>query len=208
MEKMLVTQALNELTLLDARITKETGQAKFVTAAKTNDTKVAPYLTKEDFSERAMASFQSIMDLIKRRDAIKKAIVASNAKTEVVINGEKMTVASAIELKTAIEYEASLCIAMKNQLERAKSEVNMQNVRLEEKIDNFISQNISGKESKAKKEDYAALVDPIRTAGEYSMVDPIRIEDKIRALEERIDGFRMNVDSALQISNCTTLIEF
>ena len=43
------------------------------------------------------------MDLIKRRDAITKAIVASNAVTEVTINGETMTVASAIELKTSIE---------------------------------------------------------------------------------------------------------
>ena len=208
MEKMLVTQALNELNLLDSRIQRETNVAKFIAAAKTNEKKVTPNVTKEEFSTRAFASYQSIMDLIKRRDAIKKAIVASNAVTEVTINGETMTVASAIELKTSIEYENKLLITMKNQLERAKSDVAMQNIRLEEKIDNFISQNISGKEAKAKKDDYAALVDPIRTAGEYSLVDPLRIEDKIRVLEERIEGFRANVDSALQISNCTTVIEF
>lgn len=208
MEKMLVTQALNELNLLDSRIQRETNTAKFVAAAKTNETKVTPYVTKDEFSTRAFASYQSIIDLIRRRDAIKKAIVASNAVTKVTINGETMTVASAIELKTSIEYEAGLLTVMKNQYERAKSDVAMQNIRLEEKIDNFISQNISGKESKAKKDDYSALVDPIRTAGEYSIVDPLRMDEKIRLLEERIEGFRANVDSVLQISNCTTLIEF
>lgn len=208
MEKMLVTQALNELSLLDSRISRETNQASFVVAAKTNEKKVTPNVTKDDFSRNAQASFQSILDLIKRRDAIKKAIVASNAVTMVTINGEEMTVASAIELKTAIEYEAGLLRVMKNQYERAKSDVNLQNMRLEEKIDNFISQNISGKEAKAKKDDYAALVDPIRTAGEYSLVDPLHIEEKIKELENRIEGFRANVDSVLQISNCTTLIEF
>lgn len=208
MEKMLVTQALNELNLLDARIQRETNIAKFITAAKTNEKNVTPNVTKEEFGIRAKASYQSILDLIKRRDAIKKAIVASNAVTEVTINGETMTVASAIELKTSIEYEAGLLVMMKNQYERAKSDVGMQNIRLQEKIDTFISQNISGKEAKTKKDDYAALVDPIRTAGEYSLVDPLHIEDKIRLLEERIEGFRANVDSALQISNCTTLIEF
>lgn len=208
MEKMLVTQALNELSLLDSRITRETNQAKFIVAAKTNEKKVTPNVTKEDFSKQAQSDYQSILDLIQRRDAIKKAIVASNAVTMVTINDEEMTVASAIELKTAIEYEAGLLRVMKNQYEKAKSDVNIQNIRLEEKIDNFISQNISGKEAKAKKDDYAALVDPIRTAGEYSLVDPLYIEEKIKELENRIDGFRANVDSVLQISNCTTLIEF
>lgn len=208
MEKMLVTQALNELSLLDSRIQRETNQALFIVAAKTHEKKVTPNVTKEDFNKNVQASYQSIMDLIKRRDAIKKAIVASNAVTEVEINGEKMTVASAIELKTSIEYEAGLLRVMKNQQEKAKSDVSLQNIRLEDKIDNFISQNISGKESKAKKEDYEALVEPIRTAGEYSLVDPLNIDEKIRELENRIEGFRSNVDSALQISNCITMIEF
>ena len=208
MEKMLVTQGLNELSLLDARIHKAIDSGCFVSPAKTNEKKVTPNKTKEDFTKEAHATYQSIMDLITRRDLIKKAIVASNAITEVTINGETMTVAAAIELKTSIAYKETLLQELKEQASDAAFEVNRKNIELEHKIDNFVSQNISGKDSKAKKEDYDELVKPIRFAGEYSLVDPLNIKKVIEELDNYIEGFKSEVDSVLQISNCTTWIEF
>ena len=102
MEKMLVTQALNELKLLDSRIEDATNNAIFVIAAKKNEKKVNPNLTKEDFEIRSKAFYQSIMDLIERRKKIKAAIVASNAVTKVTVHDEEMTVAEAIERKSTI----------------------------------------------------------------------------------------------------------
>lgn len=52
MEKLLVTQALNELKLLDNRIINEIARSKFVTSAKTVESKITPYLTKEEFVKR------------------------------------------------------------------------------------------------------------------------------------------------------------
>lgn len=205
---MLVTQGLNELSLLDSRINKAISNGAFISPAKTNEKKVTPNKTKEDFASEARASYQSIMDLIARRDRIKKAIVASNAVTEVSINGETMTVASAIELKSSIAYKEQLLKELTEQHREAVFAVNRKNTELEQKIDNFVSQNISGKDSKAKKEDYDELVKPIRFAGEYSLVDPLNITDIIHELDQYIEGFESEVDSVLQISNCTTWIEF
>lgn len=82
MEKMLVTQALNELKLLDDRINKAINDAVLVIAAKRSEKKVNPNLTKEDFEIRAKAGYQSVLDLIERRKKIKAAVVTSNAVTK------------------------------------------------------------------------------------------------------------------------------
>lgn len=206
-EKMLVTKALNELKLIDARINREINSRNFVIAAKTSEKKVTPYMTKDEFTQNVCAAYQSIMDLIHRRSLIKSGIVASNAITTVEINGDNMTVAEAIELKGSIEYEAGLLRVLKNQLSSAESTVNQENLHLERKIDNMLETMIS-KEAKTKKDDFAEVVAPIRESGEYSLVDPIHIRDKIEMLENRISGFMSEVDSVLQISNCTTYIEF
>lgn len=207
MEKMLVTQGLNELKLLDQRIQRETRQAIFVSSAKTIEKKVTPNMTKEDFCDRAKSSYQSLMDLIKRRSAIKAAIVASNAVTNVMIGEEEMTVADAIERKSSIEYEEGVLQVMKNQLEKAKSTMNTQNVLMQDKIDKNI-ETMLGKEGKAKDEDLKSMMDMFREANQWSLVDPLLIEDKITELSSKIEVFKSEVDSALQISNCITWIEF
>lgn len=205
-EKMLVTKALNELNLLDARINRAINDAGFVAAAKTVEKKVTPGVTKEDYITSAQASYQSVLDLVARRSKIKAAIVASNAVTMVEVNGESMTVSEAIELKSSIEYEIKLLRQMRKQFDAAKDSANRANLLMEERIDKYI-ETMLGKEAKAKKEDYTEMIEPIRVANEYSLVDPINVEDKIKMLHERIEGFTSEVDSVLQISNCTTWIE-
>lgn len=205
-EKMLVTKALNELKLLDSRIKREIDAGSFVVGAKTVETKVNPSTTKEEFAKNAKATYQSILDLIDRRSKIKAAIVQSNAVTEVVINDEKMTVATAIELKSSIEYEIRFLRTMKRQYEASKAETGRQNLLLEERIDKYLEVML-GKEGKTKKDDYPEMIDPIRTSGEYSLVDPLNIEEKITTLENRIEGFQSEVDAVLQVSNCVTWIE-
>lgn len=207
MEKMLVTQALNELKLLDSRIKKEIKGTIFVTAAKTVEKKVNTYTTKEEFSQSATSGYQSVTDLIDRRARIKAAVVASNAVTKVTINNETMTVAEAIEFKSSIEYEVTMLNTLQAQLGRAESAAAQQNSALEDRIDNYI-EAMMGKEAKGKKDDYTEMIEPIREANEYSLVDPLKVKDKIEKLEKKIDGFKSEVDSVLQISNCITWIEF
>ena len=206
-EKMLVTQGLNELKLLDNRIVREIQKASFITAAKTKDTKVTSNITKMEYADNAKATYQSVNDLINRRKRIKAAIVDSNARTMVTIHGIEMTVAEAIEMKTSIEYEEGLLKTLKNQNENAKSTVARQNILMEEKIDKYL-ETMMGREAKTKKEDYSEMIDPIREANEYSLVDPLGVEKIITELSDKIDGFRSEVDSKLQISNCITWIEF
>lgn len=207
MEKLLVTQALNELKLLDSRILNEIERSKFVASAKKIENKVTPHVTKEEFNAKAKANYASINDLISRKSKIKSAVIASNAVTVVEVNGVQMTVAEALELKNSIEYKEELLITLKAQFASSTKDALNKNIALETKIDNIL-ETMVGKDAKTKSEDFKEVVEPMRENGEYALVDPLGIENEIQKLEDEISGFKSNVDAVLQISNCITYIEF
>ena len=209
MEKMLVTQALNELKTLNSRIMRAINNATFVTSAKICEKNVTSNMSKEDFNANAKSDLQSIDDLINRRKNIKAAIVLSNAVTMVTVANVEMTRAAAIERKTSIEYERSLLRQMKNQYLTAQQKVNAKNTEMEAAIERLVA-TAFGKDSKTniKSDDYSAIADPYKEKNEWALVDPIDVLNQITKREEEIDAFINEVDSALQISNCTTYIEF
>lgn len=208
MERMLVTQGLNELKMIDSRISKAIREASFVEGCKISAKNVKPGVTKEDFNKEAIASYNKIKDLINRRETIKAAIIKSNAETEIEIAGEKMTVAKAIDTKDSIEYKKSILSEMINQYSRAQTTVNIKNAEMEKKIDNMILAAV-GKDGKDKVDEnmYNAISNPIKASDEYDIVDPIGIKQKIDNLSKYIEEFEAEVDAKLQVSNCITYIE-
>lgn len=207
MRKISITEALNELKLYDSKINKAIANARLASAAKKSSDKVG-VVKKEDFEERAKASYQSITDLIANRNALKSAIVKSNAVTEVTINGKTMTVAEAIERKNSIDYDVTLLNEMKKQYVTATDTVNKENKKVDNKVDELLS-TLIGKDSdkKISREDQEAIERPYREKNEYEFIDPIGIYDKMLELEADIDGFNSEVDTRLVLSNATTFIE-
>lgn len=120
-----------------------------------------------------------------------------------------MTVADAIERKDSIEYDEEILGTLKKQLSNARATVGQKNLNMELQIDKIVESSF-GKDSRQKinSDDYEAIAKPYRTNNEYGLVDPLGIEKLIAQMEEAIQGFISNVDAALQISNCTTYIEF
>lgn len=207
MRKISITEALNELKLYDSKITKAITNATFCGATKKSSDKVG-VIKKEDFDERAKASYQSVTDLIANRNALKSSIVKSNAVTEVEIDGKVMTRAEAIERKNSIEYDETLLNEMKRQYANATATVDKENKKVDSKVDDLLT-TLIGKDSdkKLNKEDQEAVEKPYREKNEFEFVDPLGLYEKIQALESDIDGFKSNVDTVLVLSNATTFIE-
>lgn len=207
MRKISITEALNELKLYDAKINKAISNSTFVGAAKKLANKVG-IVSKDTFTDRAKASYQSVSDLIANRNALKSAIVKSNAITEVQVDGKTMTVAEAIERKNSIDYDKQLLEVMQRQYVNASDAVLRENVKVDRKIDELLTALI-GKDTdkKISKEDQEAVETPYRNKNEYELVDPLNIYDKIQKLESDIDGFESSVDIALSVINATTFIE-
>lgn len=207
MRKISITEALNELKLYDSKITKAITNATFCGAARKSADKVG-VVKKEDFDERAKTSYQSATDLIANRNALKSAIVKSNAVTEVEIGGKTMTRAEAIERKNSIEYNETLLNEMKRQYANATATVDKENKKIDNKIDDLLMTLIEkDSDKKLSKEDQEAVEKPYREKNEFEFVDPLSLYAKIQALEADIDGFKSNVDTVLVLSNATTYIE-
>lgn len=207
MRKISITEALNELKLYDSKINKAIANAKLAGATKKSSDKVG-VVKKDEFEERAKASYQSVTDLIANRNALKSAIVKSNAVTEVTINGKVMTVAEAIERKNSIDYDEQLLNTMKAQYVNATSSVDKENKKVDTKVDELI-QTLVGKDSdkKIEKDAIEAIEKPYREKNEWELVDPIKIFDEMLKLEAEIDGFQSNCDTSLAVANATTFIE-
>ena len=203
-ETMNIHKALCELKILDDRISRAVDDCRYVGVTKIVSKRVGSQ-TVEAFSESVKDGYKSAMDLIKRRQAIKTAVVKSNATTTVVIGGNTYTIAEAIEMKNhGLDGEKRMLRYMVSRLAEAEALINRTRSDLESRADAFIRDQTGGKESKTEdllkmRQDYIAMQD-------VELVDPLHIRDIIKELDEKINTFMTEVDSALQTSNANTEI--
>lgn len=207
MRTITVTEGLNELKLYDAKIEKAINNIKLIGAKKKAVEKVG-VVNVEKFIADAKAAHQSVMDLINNRNALKAAIVKSNAITYLKIGEKEMTVAEAIERKSSIVYEKKLLISMKDQYVSATQAVNRENTKVDNKVDELI-QTLVGRDTTKKldKDEQTAVETPYRAKNEWELVDPLGLLDLMTKLEEEIDTFESQVDGKLSLCNATTFIE-
>jgi len=208
-EKMTVHKALVELKTLDSRISKATTEVPFVLANKHANTKISGIPVSE-YCENMKSAYQRVRDLIARRDAIKRAVVMSNATTKVTIGSDEFTVAEAIEMKNhGIGYYQSLLNVMSNSYRRAQRDADVNNGdALEERADEYIkSMYGNATDLKNLTEDIKRVRADFIAAQTYELVDPIKVKEQMESLESDISTFMVEVDAALSVSNAITEIE-
>ena len=207
MSKITVHEALCEIKVSDKRIEKAIAECAFCAANKEVSPKIAGVPVKE-FEDEIRSKYQAIMDLIKRNNAIKKALSLSNAKKKITVAGIEMSVAEAIYMmQHGITHKQKLLLTMARALKDARQTIEFENgARLEDRLDKFIQATYGSKEKVTAEELDKASKD-FKARNEYKLVDPLGIVDKIATLTKEIDEFQAAVDSAIQISNATTYIE-
>lgn len=197
---MSITQALAELKLLDKRLSKHIDNITWADVST-----VGKPIDAEKLKTKAQAEFQSYMDLVKRRDTIKRAIVLSNASTRVKIASWEGTVAEAIEHKKSIQYKQNLLEVMKAQLMRAKSDFESQKNAVDMRLERLLQSEL-GKDVKTNPETITALSTSFRSNNKVELIDPLDLGTKISTLESEIDSFETNVDWVLSEANGRTMI--
>ena len=207
-EVMTVHKALCELKMLDKRINESIMTAEFCRANKHSNVKIDGW-TIEEYEAAAVSKYQSTMDMISRRDAIKRAVVASNAVTEVTIGGNRYTVADAVELRRhGLSYRRTLLQAMTLQLKRVRSTIEQKNGEELTRAADKMVEVYYGRQTdvKAITEEMKATREKFIEDNTYELLDPIRVENRIRELDKEITAFETEVDSALSVSNAVTEI--
>ena len=209
-ESMSIHRALVELKTIDSRIIKKIDSAKFCVAAKAKATKLGA-ITVDEFKTSAQASYDSAMDLINRRNAIKAAVSKSNAVTEISVNNKTYTVAEAISLKQH-GMEKYLLSHLQAQYANETSQITSANLRVEAKADDM-AKSICGGDSKTKDADPETVAKIRNTYLEQNSMELVDGLTKgctqiIEDLQSQINSFNNEIDSALSVSNAVTQITF
>jgi hypothetical protein len=201
-EGITITRALAELKLLDKRINKEIKDMKCA-YLHTKFSKKNP----DSFKTTALAEWQSINDLISRREKMKTAIMNSNNITIVKIGSKTYTVAEAIETKKSICYRKVLLEHLKREsIDLEESKVQMDN-SIQQRIDSLLEKEMGKDNKKTDPEAIEQLTKAIKTSNSYEVIDPIKLDEKVKELSKEIDDFELNVDFVLSESNSQTKIK-
>ena len=206
-ETMNIHQALVELKTLDKRIEATVKEGEWVTANKHSNGKIGGVDLRE-YMENIKSRHQKVTSLIARAEAIKRAVVNSNAVTKVTIAGKEYTVAEAIEMKNhGIERLRTLVNRMTYDYNNAKFTADRANgEELQRHADDYIKTMIGNTDVKGMTEEVKRMREEFIKAQTVELVDPINVLKQIELLNEQIHAFEVNVDAALSVSNALTTI--
>ena len=210
-ETMTVHKALAELKIIDDRILNAISNVVFVTAVK-NGTKKIDGVDINSYNESVRSSYQKANDLINRRNALKRAVVMSNAVTKVMVAGVEYTVAEAIDMKNhGLDGMKMMLNTMARQYRDATYNFNRNTGEsLEEKANQYVMNILGSQGGSADKTDakqVQALHDAFVANNEFIMIDPLNVEKCIEDAQNKIAEFETEVDAALSVSNSLTTID-
>lgn len=207
-EKMTVHKALAELKVIDDRIVTAIQNNVYCSAKKHSSEQVSG-IPVADFEKNARAALDKATSLINRRNAIKRAVVLSNATTKIKIGDIEYTVAEAIEMKNhGMEYQDTLVQVMRKQYSAALATVKRENSKdLEERADQYVTAIYGQKEGKTNDANVVKLHEDFIKMNQFELVDPINILEQIENREQMIGDFMSEIDAALSVSNALTEIE-
>ena len=204
-EKMTVHKALAELKIIGDRINSAISTGNYIRANKHSNEKVNG-VSVDEFKKQIQASYDKANDLIRRRNAIKRAVVLSNATTRIKVENDEYTVAEAIEMKNSgIEYKRSLMNTLNKQYIEAIRITDKENGEtLHQKAENYVIGLYGSKEGKTSVDEIENTKKQFVLNNTFELVDPIKVKDKIDTLEKEISEFESEIDAALSVSNAVT----
>ena len=211
-EQMTVHKALAELKIIDSRIENAISGGTYVVANKHSNTKIHG-VTIDEFRTQMKSDFQKVTDLIARRNAIKRAVVASNAVTKVKIGDNEYTVATAIEMKNhGMEFKYTFKKRLEAQYAVAKNELDKNSGDpLEKRAENYVLSVIQAQPKDSKMAVDSEAMKNLRAQyikdNTYDIIDPIGVKDAIEQLDNEISSFITEVDAALSCSNALTVLD-
>ncbi len=206
-EKMTVHKALAELKIIGDRIENAINSGEFVRANKHSNEKING-VTVAEFKEQIKSRWNKVSDLIKRRNAIKKAVVLSNAVTKVKVGTEEYTVAEAIEMKNSgMQYKGNLMNRLQREYSQAIQITEKENGEsLQKSAENYVFGLYGQKEGKTSSDEVENTKKQFIVNNTFELVDPIKVKEQIDLLEKEISEFQTEIDAALSCSNSLTEI--
>lgn len=160
-------------------------------------------------------SFDKIEKLISNYWRIKQAIMKNNAgiteetkniKT-VTVNGEEMSVADVIMLqKTFIQYKKLFLQMLTKNYFNTLNEVEKYNVKIEGQLNKQLEIMAGGDKETMTSDSMKAFTMTYRENNQAFIEDPLKLKEKIDALEKEIARIEVEADSALSEQNALSVV--
>lgn len=205
-QKMTIHRALSELKLIDSKIEKQINEI-VPSGIYQKGKLINNYVKEDDFSTSAKSKFDSVNDLIARKNAIKSAIVEANGVTKVKVSEKEMTIADAINFKAVVKFKKKLIETLKAKQQQAVAQLNQQNAVVEQNVQRILEATFGKENVKAGKDDVESVRKPYMDANEFHLFDPLKVAEKVEAMEKEVGDFEMEVDAVLSEINAVTFIE-
>lgn len=205
-----VQQALNELKVIDKRISRKLDETTYAGLVQ-QDKLVFPNNLGTDqnkFLELAKSTVDSVWDLITYRNALKGALLVSNATTFVTIGSKTMSVAQAIDLKTANTSIKEAIYHLAEDLRIANDRGASINSRIDKELTERESDFLKG--DSVKNDELITFLRNEAEKKKATLLEPtvggMTLTDFVKAQIDSIEDFESNVDLVLTTSNVTTTI--
>lgn len=205
-ERITIHRALSELKLIDSKIEKQILEIEPVGVYQ-KDKPVNNFIKKEDFIATVNGKYQSISDLIARKSKIKSAIVKANGETMVKVAEAEMTIADAINFKTAVKYKKLLADKLKARHSAVVADMNRGNGKVEENLQRILEATFGKENVKTDKNDLESVSKPYLESNWFHLIDPLEVVKKIETIEKEVAEFLAEVDAVLSEINAITFIE-
>ena len=206
MRKITLHQALSELKTIEKRIDDKLSNSNLIWVGNESQ-KVGNLYTKEEYEMQVKASYQSITDLISLQTHLKKALMKANAETDVEMNEKNYKIIDLIVEKDLIAMKKKLLPKMKQQLYQAIQVMNSNNDVVNTNLQRILEATFGRDQSKVSAGDIDAISAPYKKSNEWNLIDPLKIEDKMKQIEQEIIDFETNVDATLSTINAITTID-
>lgn len=222
-----IHKALSMIKTTKARIDKELrdDSVPWILVARGQEDNVRGVPIKKIQSE-IQSHYDRITSLIENYIKLKSAVIGSNAGVRgdvelhrVPVAGRNLTVAEIIEMRDVVYgkdrddgFKSALLSKMKQDYAAAQKNFEIMQNKADEEINRYL-QTITGrkKEDDSSEDKTKSIIDAtcamLHEQKDPRLIDPLKIMDKIKALENEIEEFRAESDAVLSEQNALTVIE-
>lgn len=165
--------------------------------------------SEEQVKKRIQSDFDSTKSLISNIKKLEAKKLESNSRTYVEIRGEKMTVSQALQRLSTIDMEVKFLDVLETQFTRANNNY----TNAVEYVKNETKKTIErmgiqrGPENQMSPDEIEQFTKISYNGNLVKLLDPMDISDYILNYKKKIDGLKVEIDSALQTSNALTYVE-
>ena len=212
---MSVAKALMEVALINKRLNalKDSLPSRMITAVTVGEDKdKVIYVGKEarspgsDDQAALVSNFQSVMSLMSYRDALRNAIILSNAMTTIQFQDIDYTIAELIEMRKNLAFYKSLDTNIKNQVTVVRNLFSVLNTKFQQQVSaeqDKIPVSFTIEEATTYKK---AIEESVGKKMRPQILDPNKLEQVAAQLSDRIDWIESEMELAINESNMKTQI--